>query len=159
MYSILLTSTGHRIYLKTGKTKVKFIKRRDILLMHDRQRIMVIDDDQNMLKLLDRTLEMEGYDTVVFADGSSALNLLSEVNPDLVILDIMMPGLDGLQTLDLIREHSNVPVIMLTARHEIEILQKALFMGADDYVNKPFNTRSLVARIQAKLRRTHKESK
>jgi len=121
--------------------------------MNDRQRIMVVDDDQEMLKLINRVLDLEGFDTIVVADGDSALTLLEEIDPDLVILDTMMPGLDGFQTLDLIREHSNVPIIMLTARHEIESLQRALFLGADDYIRKPFSTRSLIARIRAKLRR------
>lgn len=125
--------------------------------MNDRQLIMVVDDDQEMLRLLNRTLELEGFDTIVVADGDSALTLLEETDPDLVILDIMMPGLGGLETLDLIREHSNVPVIMLTARHEVESLQRALFLGADDYISKPFSTRSLIARVQAKLRRTQQE--
>lgn len=125
--------------------------------MDDRKLIMVVDDDQEMLWLLNRTLELEGFDAIVVADGESALTLLEEFDPDLVILDIMMPGLDGLQTLDLIREHSNVPVIMLTAWHEVESLQRALFLGADDYISKPFSIRSLIARIQAKLRRARHE--
>lgn len=125
--------------------------------MNDRQRIMVVDDDQDMLKLLNRTLELEGFDAIVVADGDSALALLEEIEPDLVILDIIMPGLDGFQTLDLIREHSNVPVIMLTARCEVNSLQKALALGADDYISKPFSTRSFVARIRVKLRRARRE--
>jgi DNA-binding response OmpR family regulator len=125
--------------------------------MNLRQRIMVVDDDREMLKLLNRTLELEGFDTIVVADGDSALNLLEQTEPDLVILDIMMPGRDGFQTLDQIREHSNVPVIMLTARHEMEMLNRALLLGADDYVRKPFSTRALVARINAKIRRARKE--
>ncbi len=126
--------------------------------MNDRQRIMVIDDDKEMLKLLNRTLELEGFDTVVAADGNSALALLKETAPDLVLLDIMMPGLDGFQTLDLIREQSDTPVIMLTARQEAESLQRALFLGADDYINKPFSARTLVAHIRAKLRRRGKRN-
>ena len=125
--------------------------------MNDRQRIMVVDDDQEMLKLLNRTLELEGFDAIVVADGDEALAILEEIEPDLVLLDIMMPGLDGFQTLDLIRERSNVPVIMLTARCEVRLLQKALALGADDYIRKPFGTRSLVARIRAKLRRARRE--
>jgi DNA-binding response OmpR family regulator len=121
--------------------------------MNDPQRIMVVDDDREMLKLLNRTLELEGFDTVVVADGDSALTLMEEIKPDLVILDIIMPGLDGFQILDLIREHSNVPIIMLTAKHEVESLQRALLLGADDYISKPISTRSLIARIRAKLRR------
>jgi DNA-binding response OmpR family regulator len=122
--------------------------------MNDRQRIMVVDDNQDMLKILNRTLELEGFDAIVVTNGDSALTRLEETDPDLVILDIMMPGLDGLQTLDLIRERSNVPIIMLTARCEVTSLQRSLLLGADDYISKPFSTRSLIARIRAKLRRT-----
>lgn len=125
--------------------------------MKDQQRIMVVDDDHEMLKLLNRTLELEGFNTIVVDDGDSALTLLDKIDPDLVILDIAMPGLDGLQTLDLIREHSNVPVIMLSAMSEVTTLQRALSLGADDYIKKPFSTRLLIARIRAKLRRTRQE--
>jgi DNA-binding response OmpR family regulator len=125
--------------------------------MNGRRRIMVVDDNQEMLKILKRTLQIEGYDAVTAADGASALALLEEAKPDLIILDIMMPGLDGLQTLDLIRERSKVPVIMLTARAEVTVLQRSLLLGADDYVCKPFSTRALIARIRAKLRRARSE--
>lgn len=125
--------------------------------MNDQQCIMVVDDDQEMLKLLNRILELEGFNTIVVDDGDSALTLLDKIDPDLVILDIAMPGLDGLQTLDLIREHSNVPVIMLSAMSEVTTLQRALALGADDYIRKPFSTRSLIARIRAKLRRVRQE--
>jgi len=114
---------------------------------------MVVDDGQEMLRVLKRTFELEGYSVGIATDGSSALALLGERSPDLVILDIMMPGLDGFEVLDLIRQRSNVPVIMLTARCEVTSLQKALVAGADDYVRKPFRTRELVARVRAKLRR------
>ena len=125
--------------------------------MDDRTRIMVVDDDENRLKLLNHTLEMEGFDTIIVADGDSALNIMEEANPDLVILDMMMPGLDGFQTLDLIREQPDVPVIMVTAKYEVEALQRALFLGADDYIRRPFSTRALTARIRAKLRRSRQE--
>ena len=115
--------------------------------------IMVVDDEQAILRLLSRTLEPEGYGVVVADNGRSALELLEEHKPDLVILDIMMPGLDGFQVLDLIRQRSNVPIIMLTARCEVTTLYNALVLGADDYVRKSFRTRELLARIRAKLRR------
>ncbi|GAF88395.1 unnamed protein product, partial [marine sediment metagenome] len=104
-----------------------------------------------------RTLEPEGYGVVVAADGGSALTLLEDCRPDLVILDIMMPGLNGFQVLDLIRQRSSVPVIMLTARGEVTTLRDALSLGADDYVRKPFSTQELLARIRAKLRRAGAE--
>ena len=119
--------------------------------------IMVVDDDQAILRLLKRTLEPEEYGVVVTTDGRSSLTLLEEHKPDLVILDIMMPGLDGFQVLDLIRQRSNIPVIMLTARREVTSLNEALGLGADDYVRKPFHTRELLARIRAKLRRAGPE--
>ena len=115
--------------------------------------IMVVDDEQAILRLLSRTLEPEGYGVVVADNGRSALELLEDCRPDLVILDIMMPGLDGFQVLDLIRQRSNVPVIMLTARCEVTTLRDALSLGADDYVRKPFRKGELLARIRAKLRR------
>ena len=115
--------------------------------------IMVVDDEQAILKMLKRTLEPEGYGVVVADNGRSALELVEDCRPDLVILDIMMPGLNGFQVLDLIRQRSNIPVIMLTARCEVTTLHDALCLGADDYVRKPFGTRELLARIRAKLRR------
>jgi len=119
--------------------------------------IMVVDDEQAILRLLNRTLAPEGYGVILADNGSSALSLLEEHTPDLVILDIMMPGLDGFQVLDLIRQRSNIPVIMLTARCEVTTLRHALALGADDYVRKPFGTRELLARIRAKLRRAGAE--
>ena len=121
--------------------------------MKKRPRMMVVDDEQAILRLLNRALEPEGYGVILADSGCSALALLEEHKPDLVILDIMMPELDGFQVLDLIRQRSNVPIIMLTARGEVTTLRCALALGADDYVRKPFGTRELLARIQAKLRR------
>jgi len=115
--------------------------------------IIVVDDDQEILRMLSRILELAGYNVAIAADGRSALALLKEHEPDLVILDIMMPEPDGFQTLHFIRQHSSVPIIMLTARREVTTLRDALTLGADDYVRKPFSTRELVARVGAKLRR------
>ena len=115
--------------------------------------IMVVDDNQDMLKIINRTLELEGYTVITASDGRAALALLEEHSPDLIILDIMMPETDGFQVLQLLRERSNVPVIMLTARREPLLVQKALLLGADDYIKKPFRPLVLVARVRAKLRR------
>ncbi len=115
--------------------------------------IMVVDDDQAILKLLSRILETEGYGVVPASDGRSALALFEEYAPDLIILDIMMPGLDGFQVLDFIRRLSDVPVIMLTGRREVTSLHDAFTIGADDYVRKPFHKQELLARIRTKLRR------
>ena len=120
--------------------------------MKKRQLIFAVDDDRETLRMLSHILELEGYDVITAADGQTALALL-ERKPDLVILDIMMPGLDGLQVLNLIRQRSNVPVIMLTGRGEMTAVRDTLGMGADDYVRKPFRPRELIARIKAKLRR------
>jgi DNA-binding response OmpR family regulator len=121
--------------------------------MNERQRILLVDDDQDMLRLLNRTLEPEGFDTVVVADNDSALSLLNRIHPDLVILDTIISGLDGLKTLDLMREHSDVPIIVLTTEYEVESLRVALSHGADDFIRKPFGKRAFIARIRAKLRR------
>jgi len=119
--------------------------------------IMVVDDEQTILRLLDYTLKPAGYDVVLASDGSSALKLLKQHSPDLVILDIMMPGLNGFQVLRLMRQRSSVPVMMLTARREAETVRDALNLGADDYVRKPFQTLELLARIRAKLRRASQQ--
>ena len=118
---------------------------------------MVVDDEQAILRLLNRKLEPEGYGVTLVDNGSSALALMKKHKPDLVILDIMMPGLDGFQVLDRIRQRYSVPVIMLTGRGEVTTLRDALSLGADDYVRKPFHTEELLARIRAKLRRARVE--
>ncbi len=115
--------------------------------------ILVVDDDWEILKMVGRILELEGYDVITAASGSSALAIFEERRPDLIILDLMLPGLDGFQILRLIRKHSEVPIIVLTGRHEVVVLRDAVVLGADDYVRKPFHTAELLARIRAKLRR------
>ena len=122
--------------------------------MKKKTHIMVVDDNHEILRIVGRVLELEGYGVSTAPDGNSALALLGECMPDLVILDIMMPGLDGFQVINHIRRRSNVPIIMLTAKHDVTLLQKALVLGADDYIRKPFDTQVLVARVRAKLRRT-----
>jgi DNA-binding response OmpR family regulator len=114
---------------------------------------MVIKDDCDMQQLLDNTLESDGFDTVTVADGNAALTLLNQIEPDLVILDSMETGVVNLQELDRIRKHTDVPIIMLAANYEMESLQRALYLGADDYIRKPFDRRAFLARIHAKLRR------
>ena len=121
--------------------------------MRKNQSVLIVDDDQETRKMLNCILELDGYDVTIAADGGSAVALLERQGPDLVILDISMPGLDGFQVLNLIRQRSDVPVIMLSAKSEVTSLRHALFLGADDYVRKPFRTRELLARIRAKLRR------
>jgi len=116
--------------------------------------ILVIDDEPDMLQLLERILTSEGYRVIPAADGNYGLTLVRGTRPDLILLDIMMPGLNGFMVLDSIRKYSDVPVIMVTAKRGTEALQKALDLGADDYVEKPFRPGELLARVRAKLRRT-----
>ena len=121
--------------------------------MVERPLIMTVDDDRELLKLLERLLELEGYRVTGISDSSEAVTLINERKPDLVILDIMMPGLSGYQVVEMVRQYSDVPIIMLTARCEVSSLKQALAAGADDYLTKPFRTSELVSRIGAKLRR------
>lgn len=115
--------------------------------------ILVVDDDAELLRIVGRTLELEGYYVSTAGDGNIALTLLPKCKPDLVILDIMMPGLNGYQVLELIRKQSNVPVLMLTAIGETSSLEKSVDLGADNYITKPFRMQELLARIRATLRR------
>jgi len=124
--------------------------------MKERPFIMVVDDDQEMLGLLKDLLWLEGFAVVGASNGNTALALLDEWHPDLVLLDIVMKGLDGFEVLDIIRQRTSVPVLMLTARSEVSSLREALALGADDYVTKPFSVVELVARIRAKLRRAER---
>ena len=122
------------------------------------ERILIVDDEETVRKLLKRTLEEGGYDVVTAANGAEALEKLSQFNVSLVLLDIKMPGLDGFQVLDRIRQLSDIPVIMLSAIKEVPTIRDSLALGADDYIRKPFRTRELLARIQAKLRRAQTDS-
>ena len=119
--------------------------------------IMVIDDESSVTIVLDRILTAEGFKVTVANNGSAALDLLNNVEPDLIMLDIKMPGMDGYQTLEKIRDkYDDVPVIMLTAIPDAASVNKTINLGADDYVRKPFRTAELVARIKVKLRRAGK---
>src|SRR3990172_11745832 len=117
-------------------------------------RILVVDDEPRMIRFIRMNLELEGYAVFEAADGVRALQQVRDTLPDLVILDVMMPELDGFETLQDLREFSSVPVIMLTARGEEDDRVRGLELGADDYVTKPFSPRELVSRVKAVLRRT-----
>ena len=119
----------------------------------ERQRILVMDSNQDMLMLLNRTLELEGFDTVIFVDYDEALAMLDTINPDMVIMDTYLPDIDSLRILDIIRERSNVPIIVITADNELDTLKTVFAHGADDFIRKPFGVRPFIARIKAKLRR------
>ncbi len=117
-------------------------------------RILVVDDEPRMIRFIRMNLELEGYTVFEATDGVGALQQVRDALPDLVILDVMMPELDGFETLRALREFSSVPVIMLTARGEEDDRVRGLELGADDYVTKPFSPRELVSRVKAVLRRT-----
>lgn len=120
------------------------------------EKILVVDDDQNICELLRLYIEKEGYEVSIANDGRKALELFEAQNPDLVMLDIMLPELDGWQVCREIRKKSQCPIIMLTAKGEVFDKVLGLELGADDYVVKPFETKEIVARIKAVLRRTGK---
>ena len=114
-----------------------------------------MDDDQNICELLRLYIEKEGYKTAIANDGQQALDMFESESPDLVMLDIMLPGLDGWQVCREIRKKSQCPIIMLTAKGEVFDKVLGLELGADDYVVKPFEAKEVVARIKAVLRRTN----
>lgn len=116
--------------------------------------ILIVDDEEPMRQLLSNILKANGYSTLTANDGTAALTYVTELSPDFIILDIMMPVMDGYETCRRIREQSDVPILMLTAKAEEADKVTALKMGADDYLVKPFGKNELVARIEAVLRRT-----
>ena len=116
-------------------------------------KVLVADDDAELRELIAFTLGQAGYLVIKAGDGPGAVRLFAEESPDLVVLDINMPGLSGFQVCEAIRARSRVPVMMLTVRGEEEDLVRALGLGADDYLTKPFSPRTLLARIRALLRR------
>jgi DNA-binding response OmpR family regulator len=122
--------------------------------MDERPRVLVVDDDEDIRLLLKELLGRAGYDVDEAPDGRTALRRLYDRPPALVILDVTMPDMDGYQTLERIRDLSDVPVIMLTARSQELEKVRGLSAGADDYVAKPFGRQELLARVQALLRRT-----
>jgi DNA-binding response OmpR family regulator len=121
-------------------------------------KVLVADDDRDLLGLIEFTLRQAGYLVVKAIDGQVALHAFENEGPDIVILDINMPNSSGFQVCEAIRQKSQVPILMLTARGAEEDLVKALELGADDYMTKPFSPRTLLARIKALLRRSGMES-
>ena len=116
-------------------------------------KVLVVDDERNLVDLVAGYLEREGYRVLTAADGPSALDLARTADPDVVMLDVMLPGLDGVEVCRRLREFSDAYVLMLTARSEEVDKLVGLAVGADDYVTKPFSPRELVARVKAMLRR------
>ena len=119
----------------------------------ERTRIMIVDDERYICELISLYLVNEGFETKEVSDGRQALEAFYSFNPDLILLDIMLPGMDGYQVCSEIRKVSNVPIIMLTARSDTFDMVLGLDMGADDYVTKPFEPKEIVARVKAILRR------
>jgi two-component system response regulator MtrA len=117
-------------------------------------RVLVVDDDLALAEMLSIVLRNEGFDPVICGDGDSALAAFRESKPDLVLLDLMLPGRDGIEVCRQIRGESGVPIVMLTAKSDTVDVVLGLESGADDYIVKPFKPKELVARIRARLRRT-----
>ncbi len=127
--------------------------------MNGKQRILIADDESNIAEMISLYLTKEGYETQKAGDGKEAFRMVQSFNPDLIILDIMMPEMDGYEFCREVRKNSTVPIIMLTAKGETFDKVLGLELGADDYMVKPFDTKELVARVKAVLRRLeNKES-
>jgi len=122
------------------------------------KKILVVDDEERMARFIRLNLEHDGFQVIECFKGMQAVSLLRDKMPDVVILDVMLPDIDGFEVLQLVREVSSIPVIMLTAKGEEEDRIKGLELGADDYVTKPFSPRELVSRVRAVLRRVDQSS-
>ena len=121
--------------------------------MPAKQRILIVDDDNNIAELISLYLTKECFDTMLVNDGESAISAVETFNPDLMLLDLMLPGIDGYQVCREVRSHSTLPIIMLSAKGEVFDKVLGLELGADDYMEKPFDSKELVARVKAVLRR------
>ena len=121
--------------------------------MAEKQRILIVDDDYNIAELISLYLTKECFETKIVGDGEEALRVFPEFQPNLILLDLMLPGIDGYQVCRELRSTSQVPIIMLSAKGEIFDKVLGLELGADDYMIKPFDSKELVARVQAVLRR------
>ena len=123
-----------------------------------KQKILIVDDDSNIAELISLYLMKECYETRIVGDGEEALTAVSSFEPDLILLDLMLPGMDGYQVCRAVRSSKDTPIIMLSAKGEIFDKVLGLEMGADDYMEKPFDSKELVARVKAVLRRYHKQT-
>ena len=124
--------------------------------MAERQKVLIVDDDSNIAEIISLYLIKEMFETKVAEDGYEALELFESFEPDLIILDLMLPGKDGYEVCREIRKHKDTPIIMLSAKGETFDKVLGLELGADDYMIKPFDTKELVARVKAVLRRYRK---
>ncbi|MGX7103927.1 response regulator YycF [Gemella sanguinis] len=121
-------------------------------------KILVVDDEESIAKILDFNLRKEGYDVIVANDGEKAVELAFSEDPDLILLDLMLPKKDGMEVCREVRAQKNIPIIMLTAKNSEIDKVLGLEFGADDYVTKPFSTRELMARVKVNLRRVAKQT-
>ena len=121
-------------------------------------KILVVDDDPAISEMLTIVLQNEGFDTVVVGDGSDAVTAAREHDPDLILLDVMLPGMSGIDVCRTVREFSTMPIVMLTARTDTVDVVLGLESGADDYITKPFKPKELIARVRARLRRSPEEA-
>ena len=119
------------------------------------QLILIVDDELRMRRFIRMNMELEGYQVIEAENGLHALDQIRQFTPDLAVMDVMMPEMDGFETLKLLREISTVPVILLTVRDDEEDITRGLALGADDYITKPFSPRVLTSRVAAVLRRAH----
>jgi len=117
------------------------------------KKILIVDDEKAIVDILNHNLKREGYETVLAYDGEEAINAVKAENPDLVLLDVMLPKMDGFSVCKSIRQTSNIPVIMVTAKEDVVDKVIGLELGADDYITKPFSVREVVARVKANLRK------
>jgi len=122
----------------------------------DRRRILVVDDEERMVRFIRMNLEHDGFQVGEAFNGKQSIQKIRDFTPDLILLDVMMPDIDGFDVLETIRDFSNVPVIMLTAKGEEDDRVRGLEHGADDYITKPFSPRELVSRIKAVLLTPHR---
>ena len=122
--------------------------------MAEKQRVLIVDDDANIAELISLYLTKECYETMIVLDGEEALRVFPEFKPNIILLDLMLPGIDGYQVCRELRTTSQIPIIMLSAKGEIFDKVLGLELGADDYMIKPFDSKELVARVKAVLRRT-----
>lgn len=125
--------------------------------MVNKQKILIVDDDENIAELISLYLIKECFDTHIVADGEAALTAVKTYQPNLMLLDIMLPGIDGYEVLRELRKTSNLPVILLSAKGEVFDKVLGLELGADDYIMKPFDSKEMVARVKAVLRRFQAE--
>lgn len=123
------------------------------------KKILIADDDKELCKLLQITLKSENIDSKICFSGIEAINELEKEEYIMLILDVMMPGLDGFRTLEIVRENSDIPVLMLTAKDDTSSKVKGLRLGADDYITKPFNTEEFLARVDSLIRRYNMNNK